>query len=279
MTLDTAKTPIGNQKRETGIRWPVTVLTRDGQIEGETENICPAGMVIFSKESPPSDERFPVVIQAPNCQPLKTTAKVVMTRPCGRDDRSARLRTLIHFDQISQADRNFLCRVITKHYERKIQRAPAKKRIETKAPVVPESRQNHPPQPVKPRLRVLYNREGITVEAWGSRFSTRGCHIHSKIPLPAGTLFSLKILHPRTEEPIPVDGSVTSCKHFESGDKWGMAIRFMNLANTDKQKMRQMLEELSTTPMLEQESKDREDPMGQTSQRYFNLKRLFSFIK
>ena len=279
MTLDTAKTPIGNQKRKTGIRWPVTVFTQNGQIEGETENICPAGMVIFSEESPPKEGRFPIVINAPNRQPLQTTAKVVMTTPGGCRDANARLRTLVHFDQISQADRNFLCSVIARHYQRKITRAAAAKRTKEKVPVVRENRQDHALQTVEPRLPVIYNREGKIVEAWGNRFSTRGCHIYSKIPLPSGTIFSLKIIHPDTEESVQVDSAVTVCKHLARGEKWGMAIRFMNLAAADKQQIRQMLEALPTAPTVGKEKKYQEAPMGQTIQRYFNLKKLITFIK
>lgn len=279
MTLDTAKTPIRNQKRKTGIRWPVTMFTPDGQIEGETENICPAGMVIFSEKSPPGEERFSIVIKAPNRQPLQTTAKVVMTTPGGCSDANARLRTLVHFDQISRADRNLLCNMIAKHYHRKITRAAEAKRTKAKVAVVRDNRQDRPLQVVEPRLPVIYNREGKIIEAWGNRFSTRGCHIYSKIPLPAGTIFSLKIIHPETEESVQVDSAVTVCKHLARGEKWGMAIRFMNLATADKQQIRLMLEALPTAHAVAKEQKYQEAPIGQTIQRYFNLKKLITFIK
>lgn len=236
-------------------RWPVTVITPNGQIEGETENVSPLGMVISSLEPPPVEGSFRVLIRPPNRNTLSATARSVWTAVDDVGEEQFRLSTEIHFDSISDADRNFLRKVIARHYESKISSA---SQGPTSEPCTSPSQKSKPagvPQIADVRIPVYYNHEGKTLEASGTRFSTRGCHMYCNTAPPAGAVFSLKITNPRTGKSMQVDSSVIVRKKLMMTDSWVMILRFMNLSEADKDEIRQILKDGATAQKSEKARK------------------------
>ena len=59
------------------VRWPITVFTDKGTIEGETRNISVSGMYINCKVPLSLNESYRVSITPPNHQNIELTCKVV----------------------------------------------------------------------------------------------------------------------------------------------------------------------------------------------------------
>ena len=124
------------------------------------------------------------------------------------------------------------------------------------------------------KLPVFYNKGGREVEAYGTRFSPKGCVIYTGTPQNCGTSFSLKISNPHTNKTIQVDSSVIMRKRFQNASKWGMVVKFMNLTEADRDKVEQIVAQAATVSKLPSQSKYLKTPIGQAILRYFNLKKL-----
>jgi hypothetical protein len=101
------------------VNWPISVLTPDEHIEGNVEHISPEGVYISCDEPPPLQSSFRMLIKAPQREPLRVTAKVVWTSICSPDEGPSRLGVGVQFVYISEGDRQFLGKVIGRHYSRK----------------------------------------------------------------------------------------------------------------------------------------------------------------
>ena len=124
------------------------------------------------------------------------------------------------------------------------------------------------------KLPVFYNKGGREVEAYGTRFSPKGCVIYTGTPQNCGTYFSLKISNPHTNKTIQVDSSVIMRKRFQNASKWGMVVRFINLTEEDRDKVGQIVDQAARVPKPASQSKYLKTPIGQAILRYFNLKKL-----
>jgi len=124
------------------------------------------------------------------------------------------------------------------------------------------------------KLPVFYNKGGREVEAYGTRFSPKGCVIYTGTPQNCGTSFSLKISSPHTNKTIQVDSSVIMRKRFQNASKWGMVVKFINLTAADRDKVEQIVAQAATVPKPASQSKYLKTPIGQAILRYFNLKKL-----
>ena len=124
------------------------------------------------------------------------------------------------------------------------------------------------------KLPVFYNKGGREVEAYGTRFSPKGCVIYTGTPQNCGTSFSLKISNPHTNKTIQVDSSVIMRKRFQNASKWGMVVKFMNLTEADRDKVEQIVAQAATVAKPPSQSKYLKTPIGQAILRYFNLKKL-----
>ena len=124
------------------------------------------------------------------------------------------------------------------------------------------------------KLPVFYNKGGREVEAYGTRFSPKGCVIYTGTPQNCGTSFSLKISNPHTNKTIQVDSSVIMRKRFQNASKWGMVVRFINLTEEDRDKVGQIVDQAARVPKPASQSKYLKTPIGQAILRYFNLKKL-----
>jgi len=124
------------------------------------------------------------------------------------------------------------------------------------------------------KLPVFYNKGGREVEAYGTRFSPKGCVIYTGTPQNCGTSFSLKISNPHTNKTIQVDSSVIMRKRFQNASKWGMVVKFINLTEADRDKVEQIVAQAATVHRPQSQSKYLKTPIGQAILRYFNLKKL-----
>ncbi|UCG12377.1 MAG: PilZ domain-containing protein [Deltaproteobacteria bacterium] len=295
--MDTPKIPPGHRYRKTGVGWPVTVLTPDGPINGEIQNICPAGVLMISRQSPPMEALLKVLIKAPDRQPLQTTAKVVLTSKCGLGDGVAHAQTLLHFSKISPLDRKFLYTALLDYCQKKLEVGAREQTPGTGLPMpkasVPKmampkvsmSKVSVPKvsdpknrvvdyalQVLDVRIPVFYNKGGKTIKALGNRFSTKGCHIYTTTPPPV-TAFSLRIENPQTHKSIQVDSSVIRVKRFTSKGHWGLIVRFMNLTETGKEEFREILKISAAEQGYKKEQKCAKTQIGHAIRKYFKFKK------
>ena len=128
----------------------------------------------------------------------------------------------------------------------------------------------------KLQVPVFYKKGGMEVKAHGTRFSSKGCVVLTKRPHDCGTAFSLKITHPYSSKSINVDGSVVMRKHFAAKKNWGMVVHFMNVNETERNEIQQILADAEATPMSASDSKYLKTPIGQAILKCFNFKRLIN---
>jgi hypothetical protein len=111
------------------------------------------------------------------------------------------------------------------------------------------------------------------VKATGSRFSTKGCHLYTKLAPPSGSVFSLKVENPQTGKSIRVDSSVVKRKRCVIKNQWGMILRFMNLSGSDREEIKQILLDASGAANPKKEPKYIKSKIGQALLKHFTKKR------
>jgi hypothetical protein len=71
------------------IRWPITIYTKRGEIEGESRNITGSGIFIHCQEKLSQDEVYRMVIRFPQRDPVEVKGKLVWSNLEGVDSNSA----------------------------------------------------------------------------------------------------------------------------------------------------------------------------------------------
>ena len=107
---------MGEDKRQfprVEVTWPVTMLTAQGPIEGEVNNISLGGAFVHCQEQPESNENFRVIIKVPHSrQFLRASARVARSNiynPEGSDEPSG---IGVCFVEISDDDRQYIREVV-----------------------------------------------------------------------------------------------------------------------------------------------------------------------
>ena len=111
------------------------------------------------------------------------------------------------------------------------------------------------------------------MKATGSRFSTKGCHLYTKLAPPSGSVFSLKVENPQTGKSIRVDSSVVQRKRCVIKNQWGMILRVMNLSGSDREEIKQILLEASGAANPKNKPKYIKSKIGQALLKHFTKKR------
>lgn len=96
------------EKRKTprvDVRWPIKVITDDGQIEGETVNISLDGMEISCDDPLPFNEVLSISIEPLNQSVIMLSGKVVWSDNYGMDDGKS-FAVGVSFLEISDEDRH-----------------------------------------------------------------------------------------------------------------------------------------------------------------------------
>ncbi len=107
---------VGEEKRQfprVEVTWPVTMLTAQGPIEGEVNNISLGGAFVHCQEQPESNETFRMIIKVPHSrQFLRASARVARSNiynPEGADEPRG---IGVRFVEISDDDRQYIREVV-----------------------------------------------------------------------------------------------------------------------------------------------------------------------
>ena len=101
------------------IKWPVTMLSPQVQVEGKIENFSSKGAFVTCKEVPPLEAGFLVVIRAPDYKTMNLNAKVVWSTVFKTNEGDTQFGIGVHFTRMSPDDRQVLHKLIAKHFETK----------------------------------------------------------------------------------------------------------------------------------------------------------------
>lgn len=228
-----------NQRAE--VKWPVTLLTPHGPIEGETEYISLSRVFVASDTSLPSEGDVGLLIRTLDHRALHLTSKVVSTTTGNSDDSMNYFTAELQLTSISETDRDFLSRIIANNYKKNAIRPAQQEKTTSAAPKTAKTDQNAKLDVSQVQLPVSYKSGGKTVKASATRFSPKGCLILTKKPHRMGTVFSLKITDTKSKKFIQLEGSVTGRRRSSSKQRWGMLIQFINLTEGNRKKLRQVL--------------------------------------
>jgi hypothetical protein len=174
---------------------------------------------------------------------------------------------------IEEKDKLFLQGLVRGQFENEVAAAAQELMAQQQVDPQRELGPTKAPQIADISLPVFYNNGGKTVQAVGSRFSTRGCHIYTRLAPPKGSVFSLQVKNPRTGKSIQVDSSVVQCKRCLIKNHWGMILRFMNLSGSEREEIRQILEEASVAGKVEKKPSYIKSKIGQALLKHFTKKR------
>ena len=71
------------------IRWPITIYTKKGRIDGESGNITGSGIFIQCQEKLRQDKVYRMVIRFPEREPVELKGRLVWSNLEGVDSKSA----------------------------------------------------------------------------------------------------------------------------------------------------------------------------------------------
>jgi hypothetical protein len=271
--MDTFRSAKRHHHSRKEVRWEVHFFTDNGHIEGETVNISPEGVMVSCKELPPLEDNFRLLIRPPDHYPLNLKGRVVWTTVCNPASGAESIGVDIQFMSIGEKDRLYLQGLVSGHFEK--EGADMGKDLMTRPEVDLEKGggPTKPSQIADISLPVFYTKGGKTVQAVGSRFSINGCHIYARLAPPKGTVFSLQVKNPRTGKSIQVDSSVVQCKRCLVKNHWGMILRFMNLSGSEREKIREILEDASAASIPEKKPQYIKSRIGQALLKHLRRKR------
>lgn len=98
-------------------RWPITIITDQSTIEGETRNISVDGISFFCEKPIRLNKIYRMSISPPNHQIIELTGKVIWSDLYGVDDEDTAVALGVCFIKISNDDRHFIDEVVSAHLE------------------------------------------------------------------------------------------------------------------------------------------------------------------
>jgi hypothetical protein len=191
MDTSSASQKYENQRAE--VKWPVTLLTPHGPIEGETEYLSLSRVLVVSDTSLPTEGDVGLLIRTLDHRALHLTSKVLSTTTGNSDDSMNYFTVELQLTSISETDRDFLSRIIANNYKKNAIRPAQQEKSTSVVPKTAKTDQNAKPDVSRVQLPVSYKSGGKTVKANATRISPKGCLILTKKPHRVGTVFSLKI--------------------------------------------------------------------------------------
>ena len=239
--MATSSAPEQLKRQRTEVKWPVTLLTANGPIEAETEYISLSRVLVVSKTVLPSEGDVGLLIQAPNHEVVHMTSELVCTKVNGSDHNTTCFSAELQITYVSEADKEFLYRMIANNRQRQTARSVQRKKTSPKVPAPAPTSPSPEPDTLDVQLPASYKQGGKTVVARATRFSPKGCLVLTKKPHQVGTVFSLRITNPKSKKSIQVDSLVSLRKRSSANKRWGMLIQFLNLTQRDREELRQVL--------------------------------------
>jgi hypothetical protein len=270
--MDILTSPGVDQLHGVDVRWPITLITAQGRIDGETQTITSRGMLISSLQPPPMEGSFEVLVKVSGHKTLSAVGRSIWTEIASVDEGTVRLGTEIEFSSISESDRQLLQSIIARHCQQKTLAGTAGI---PPSPPLPQSGSEAKDAAVRGvwvEVPVSYNQGGKSVQARVTHLSTRGCLISSKKPPPSGRVFSLKLHNPLTGDLIQVDSWILQCQHFPKSKHWGTMLRFMHLSAEQRKEIRKILKN-AIEQGADREARHRKTEIGRVIQRYFSWRK------
>jgi hypothetical protein len=111
-----ARVTDGTERRKhprISVRWPVSVITDEGMIEGETRNITPEGVFIHCKERLTENHQYQLIVKLPKHQPIVMRGRLIWSNLEECDDNSFLQGMGFSFVKVSEGDRRYLEKVIS----------------------------------------------------------------------------------------------------------------------------------------------------------------------
>jgi hypothetical protein len=101
------------QSPRISVNWPITIITSQGMIEGESRNITPSGVFIHCKKKLPEDEVYQLIIKLPNGKQIIVKGQMMWSNLNGREDAGALVDMGFSFIKMSDQDQKVLRTVIS----------------------------------------------------------------------------------------------------------------------------------------------------------------------
>ena len=95
------------------VNWPITIITSQGTIEGESRNITPSGIFIHCKKKLPEDEVYQMIIKLPNGKQIIVRGQMMWSNLNGREDTGSLVDMGFSFIKMSDEDQKVLRTVIS----------------------------------------------------------------------------------------------------------------------------------------------------------------------
>jgi hypothetical protein len=95
------------------VRWPISVITDEGLIEGETRNITPEGVFIHSQERLVENHQYQLIVRLPKHQPIVVRGRLIWSNLDECDDNGLLQGMGFSFVKVSEGDRRYLEKVIS----------------------------------------------------------------------------------------------------------------------------------------------------------------------
>ena len=251
--------PPASQKYEdqkAKVKWPVTLLTPQGPIDGITRSISVSHVNVASESPLPSEGEISLLVKTPENRALHMTGEVVSTAADDSDDDGKISSGVeVKLTSVSETDRVFLCGIVAHSSENKEVQPEEREEAGSDGSKPASTDPDLEPEITDVKLLVSYNKGGKLVTVEVSRFSLKGCVVFTKNPHRLGTAFSLKITNAKSNRSVQVDGSVASRNYFTDDKHWGMSINFMNLSEEKKEQLQQVLADTKQTSKKSVKSK------------------------
>ena len=95
------------------VNWPITIITSQGTIEGESRNITLSGVFIHCKTKLPEDEVYQILIKLPNEKQIVVRGQMMWSNLNGRPDTGVLVDMGFSFIRMSDEDQEVLRSVIS----------------------------------------------------------------------------------------------------------------------------------------------------------------------
>ena len=99
------------------IRWPISIQTDLGPVNGETVNISSDGVSITCEEPIPLEQVLRISIMPPDHQIIEVFGRITWSDLCGIDAENTTVGIGLCFLEISQVDRDYFTQVVTENTE------------------------------------------------------------------------------------------------------------------------------------------------------------------
>jgi hypothetical protein len=95
------------------VNWPITIITSQGMIQGESRNITPSGIFIHCKKKLPESELYQMIIKLPNGKQIVVKGQMMWSNLNGLENTGALVDMGFSFIKMSDEDQKVLRTVIS----------------------------------------------------------------------------------------------------------------------------------------------------------------------